>query len=124
MNVVARKRSFHIAIVLFAAIVFHEAFVVPNVALARLRAAACCAAGCRHAGNLDQAARCCHLRQGGPDAAPLPKVKTIVPPVPVGIVIARGPRTSTELVSLAFEPVRGVFARPAPIFLLDRSLRL
>jgi len=120
----ARRRSFHIAIAIFAAIAFQDAFAAPNAAIARLRAAACCAAGCHHAGNLDRATRCCHLRQVAPDAATLSKAKGLVPPTPVGIVAAHGPRSSTRLISLAFDPVRDVFARPAPIFLVDRALRL
>jgi hypothetical protein len=118
------RRSFHVAIALFATIAFQEAFAAPNVAIARLRAAACCAAGCHHAGSLDDAARCCHLRESSPDVATLSRATALVPPVLVGIVTTRQPPGSNGPVSLAFAPAREVFARPAPIFLLDRSLRL
>jgi hypothetical protein len=45
-------------------------------------------------------------------------------PQPLAILVARESSTAVAATAPVIDPTRDVFRRPAPIFLLDRSLRL
>ena len=123
MNDVARRRSLRIAIALFAAVSFQEAYAAPKVTIAALRAAVCCAGNCHHSRTLNGAAQCCQVPQAE-DSAVVSKVRPLVPH-PLAILVARESATAAAPATApVIDPAREVFARPAPIFLLDRSLRL
>ena len=119
-----RKRSFGIAIVLFAAILFQGTYATAALTISTVQAAVCCAGSCRHAGSLNHAARCCHLQQAAQDPATVAKVKPLPPQFSFALLLPRDTVRAASVPSREIRPIREVFARPAPIFLLDRSLRL
>lgn len=122
MNDVARRRSLRIAIALFAAVSFQGAYAAPKVTIAALRAAVCCAGNCHHSRTLNGAAQCCQVPQAE-DSAVVSKMRPLVPQ-PLAILVARESATAVAATAPVIDPTRAVFARPGPIFLLDRSLRL
>jgi hypothetical protein len=122
VNDVARRRSLHIAIALFVAVSFQGAYAAPKVTIAALRAALCCAGNCHHSRTLNGAAQCCQVPQPE-DSAVVSKVRPLVPH-PLAILATRESATAAAAMAPVIDPTREVFTRPAPIFLLDRSLRL
>ena len=123
MNDVVRRRSLRIAIALFAAVSFQEAYAAPKAAIAALRAAICCAGNCHHSRTQNGAAQCCQVPHVE-DSAAVSKVRPLVPQLSLATLVAPESATTTAATAPAIDPTREVFTRPAPIFLLDRSLRL
>ena len=123
MNDVARRRSLRMALALFAAVSFQGAYAAPKATIAALRAAVCCAGNCHHSRTLNGAAQCCQVPQAE-DSAVVSKVRPLVPQLSLAILVARESATAVAATAPVIGPTRDVFARPAPIFLLDRSLRL
>jgi hypothetical protein len=113
------------AAVVLTALLFQEAYAVPNAAIAALRANACCAGKCRRALDANKAAQCCRVNRSDQDPATLSRLKPVAFPT---FAVVPGwrlnvARETAKVRSFAL-PARDVFARPAPIFLVDESLRL
>ena len=123
MNNVARRRSLRIAIVLFAAVSFQWAYAAPKATIAAIHAAVCCAGNCHHPRTLNGAAQCCQVPRVE-DSAAISKVRPLVPQLSLATLVARESATAAAVAAPVIHPTLEVFARPAPIFLLDRSLRL
>jgi hypothetical protein len=120
----ARKEWIAAALILLGGFTFQAAYAAPAGTIKVLRAVACCSGSCRHARTFDQAARCCHVRQDIQDLATAAKGKKRSA-TPAAAISAPIPRDAAPAVMRPPGAVkREVFARPAPIFLLDRSLLL
>lgn len=121
---VTPRRLLRIAALLFATVTLEEAYAAPRQTIANLRATACCAGSCRHKVGVCNAAHCCELRQATQDPATVSKSRPLRADIlGTGIVLREGPAAPSSTASV-LKPIREVFSRPAPIFLLDRSLRL
>jgi hypothetical protein len=124
VELMARKKWIAAALVLLGGFTFQAAYAAPAATIRVLRAVACCSESCRHAGTFDHAARCCQVRQDMRDLATAAKGKTRSA-APSSAISAPIPRDAAPPVMRHLGVVkREVFARPAPIFLLDRSLLL
>lgn len=120
-----RRRGILIAIILSVAVSVQAAYALPLSSIASLRAAVCCVQHCRHLGGNLGAAECCHVNRAAEDPASLSKSKPAGSPLAVAYAIPSwrsgvGP-SQPGVAGLA---ARDVFSRPAPIFLIERSLRL
>ena len=120
-----RTRTLLGAAVVLTALLFQEAYAVPNAAIAALRASSCCAGKCRRAVDANKAAQCCRVARGDQEPATLSKLGAVAFPTFAVVPSWRLHATheAPKLRSFAL-PARDVFPRPAPIFLVDESLRL
>src|SRR5437763_17116403 len=72
-----RTRTLLGAAVVLTALLFQEAYAVPNAAIAAVRANACCAAKCRRALDANKAAHCCRVTGGDQEPATLSKLRPV-----------------------------------------------
>jgi hypothetical protein len=117
------KRSLLLAIVL-PALFLEQAFALPLQTIVSLRAGVCCAVKCRHAGSLDRTARCCHSHSIAQDPVTFSKRTLRTPEAQTSSFHHHEDVAAPRETGLSFDPIHEVFARPAPIFLLDKSLLL
>lgn len=123
MSTKLKLPSVIVAIALLGVVAFQEAYAAPNLAAQGLRAVACCARNCRQARCACGAADCCHVAQAANNSAIAAKGRFAPWLALVGAVPFEGLSSSAAPTSCV-RAVREIFARPVPIFLLDRSLRL
>ena len=114
-------RAVFLAVLLLGTVGVEAAYAAPASSIATLRATACCAAHCPHARR--SAAECCQVSQVAQEPASFSKAK---PSPPLSVIATAMGREAIPIRPgrAAFVAPREVFARPAPIFLIDRSLRL
>lgn len=107
---------------LLLAIALHASYSVPLAAAAELGAILCCAVHCKHSPSPANTSRCCRL-EGNTETAAFPSAsQQQLPRVTVVAAALPGPLSPRNFEGVASRP--SVFERPAPVFLLTRSLRL
>jgi len=114
-------RAALLAVLLLGTVGVEAVYAAPASSIATLRATACCAAKCPKARR--GAAECCQVSQVAQEPASFSKAKPSPPPSVIATATGRETIAARPGRTVFVAP-REVFARPAPIFLIDRSLRL
>jgi hypothetical protein len=120
----ARRQSLLAALVAVFAIGIQTAYAAPTRFMSELRAISCCARRCDRARPPGHPNHCCGIQQATEGVGVLAAATHVDPPQPVAGLAGIPATVSSTDGLLATTSLWSANQRGAPLFLLERSLRL